>query len=453
MTNAATLTSEAVSTESSQTRTYTRTSVGPVIAAVGREDTRHLLVTAKAVAAMLGTNVKVVSVVPPLFVSQATGAPVHVPEEEAELDLRDSIARLVEREVRAVEDESPDVSWEVVLGDVADVLTTRATNLDASMLVMGLGRHRAVERLLAAETTLRVMRHTSAPVLAINGDFDGHAKCVVVATDFSPRSALAAQAVIPLLAKDAALHLVHAWQPSGSNAPSIAAMEKRYADGLGERFARLRDALDIPGDVRVTTTVLEGNVVERLLEYAQGTKADLMVAARQGLSFLTRLMVGSVTTALIRGAHCSVLVVPEPSYAALDRMQRRLSGTTRSRDPAQWHQLLQDFTQRNAGRRCELEVDDPDIGAQRQESGYALLGASYDPRDCRVELMIGGSHAGASHLSRALSEVQSVAILCDNEDQDVGLCLRHGNGQTLLRFLPDRGTSGILNDVRHNGHA
>jgi nucleotide-binding universal stress UspA family protein len=317
------------------------------------------------------------------------------------------------------------------------VVTSRASHLGASLLVMGLGRHRAVEKLLAAETTLRVMRHSSAPVLAIDAGFDGVPKRVVVATDFSARSAIAAQAVIPLLDDGATLHLVHVWQPSGSSAPSIVAMEKRYADTIAERFARLRAVLAVPPGVSVTTSTVEGNVVERVLEFADSANADLLVAGRQGLSFLTRLMVGSVTTALIRGARCSVLVVPEPSYPALDRMQRQLTGTTNTKDPAHWQQALADFTHRNAGRRCELEVDDPDIGAQRQESGYAFLGASYDPHDCRVELMIGGSHAGASHLSRGVSEVQSVAVLCDRDGHDLGLCLRHGNGQTLLRFVPD----------------
>jgi nucleotide-binding universal stress UspA family protein len=408
-----------------------------VLAAVGREDIHHLLAAANSVAARLGASVRVVSVLPPIFVSEVAGAPVYVPAAEAELDLRESISRMVEREVRSVADESSDMTWEVALGDVASVLTSRASHFGASLLVMGLGRHRAVERLLAAETTLRVMRHASAPVLAINASFDGAPKRVVVATDFSPRSALAAQAVIPLLADGATLHLVHVWQPSGSRAPSIVAMEKRYADALPDRFARLRSVLAVPARVAVTTSVLEGNVVERLLEFADSSSADLVVAGRQGLSFLTRLMVGSVTTALVRGARCSVLVVPEPSYPALDRMQRQLTGTTSTRDPARWQEALSDFTHRNAGRRCELEVDDPDIGAQQQESGYAFLGASYDPRDCRVELMIGGSHAGASHLSRGVSEVQSVAVVCDHDGHDLGLCLRHGNGQTLLRFVPE----------------
>ena len=434
MTRSATLVPEGVGTTAE--RPHAR--VGPVIVAVGQEHVHELLVVAQAVAIRLGTSVRLVSVVPPLFVSAVADGPVCVPAEEVNADLGESISRMVAREVRKVGGDVPGTSWEVGYGDVASVLTTRASRLDASMLLMGLGRHRAVEKLLAAETTLRVMRHASVPVLAVAGGFDGSAECVVVATDFSPRSALAAQAALPLLADGATLHLVHAWQRSSLRTPAIVEKEQRYADAIPERFDRLRAVLDIPDGVRVTTNTLEGGVAEGLLEFAERSNADLIVAGRQGLSFLTRLLVGSVTTALVRGAHCSVLVVPDPSFDALDHMQRLLTGTTRTKDPSRWQEVLQAFTRRNAGRRCVLEVDDPDIGAQLQESGYAFLGASYDPHDGRVELMIGGSHEGASHVTRSMSAVRSIGVLCDRNDQDVGLCLANGRGQTLLRFLPDR---------------
>jgi nucleotide-binding universal stress UspA family protein len=303
-------------TVSTNAAEQTRKGSGPVIVAVGREDVHHLLTAGNALATRLGTSVRVISVVPPILVSGMSGAPIYVPAAEAEMDVRDSIAHMVEREVTRVAGQAPGTSWEVVDGDAAAVLTERASSLRASMLLMGLGRHRAVEQLLAAETTLRVMRHCSAPVLAVNADFDGAPKRAVVATDFSARSALAAQAAIPLLAEGATLHLVHVWQPSGSRAPSIVAAEKRYADSLAERFARLRSVLTVPSGVTVTTSAIEGNVVERVLDFAETTDADLLVAGRQGLSFLTRLMVGSVTTALVRGARCPVLIIPEPSYPA-----------------------------------------------------------------------------------------------------------------------------------------
>ena len=415
-------------------RTHSRH--GPVIVAVGREDIPHLLSTAQAIAARIDAEVRVVSVVPPIFVPDVSGAPVYLPSVDVEKELRDSVAELVQREIRQVADDPDAVSWEVALGDVASVLTSRANTLGASMLVMGIGQHRPIDRLLAAETTLRVVRSASAPVLAIGDAFDGRPRHVVVATDFSARSALAAQAVLPLLADGATLHLVHVWQRSGLTKDSILAMEERYVAGIPGHFARLRAALAIPPGVSVTTNVIEGSVAERLLDFADSASADLIVAGRQGLSFLMRFFVGSVTTALVRSARCAVLVVPDASSTALDRMQRRLTGTSHSEEPARWHELLASFTHRNVGRRADLEVDDPDLGAQTQERGYAFLGATYDPHDERAELMLGGSHAGASHLSRGVTSVDSIAVLSDANGADLGLCLRHGRGQTLLLFGP-----------------
>lgn len=293
-----------------------------MIAAAGHEHVRHLLSVAQAVAARLGTRVQVVSALPPAVVPPMVGAPVYVPAVRAEMDVRESISHMLEREVRAVAGEASDMRWDVAVGDAAEVLTTRASSLGASMLVMGLGPHRAVDQLVAGETTLRVMRHVSVPVLAVNDAFDGTARQVVVATDFSPRSVLAAQAALPLLADAATLYLLHVWQRSESADPALLAAQQRYADQLPDQFAHLRAVLDLPAGVRVTTSTAEGDVVERVLEFAERVNADLVVAGRQGLSFLTRLMVGSVTTALVRRAQCSVLVVPEPSSVAPDHAQR-----------------------------------------------------------------------------------------------------------------------------------
>ena len=60
---------------------------------------------------------------------------------------------------------------------------------------------------------------------------------------------------------------------------------------------------------------------------------------------------------------------------------------------ADWIRELSAFTARNAGRRTVLEVDGMDIGAQREEQGYPLRGVAYDPRDGRVEIMLGDALA------------------------------------------------------------
>jgi len=103
-------------------------------------------------------------------------------------------------------------------------------------------------------------------------------------------------------------------------------------------------------------------------------------------------------------------------------------------DRPEWSAKLNEFTNRNIGRRGTLEVDDPDIGAQAQEHDYPLLGAAYDPHDGRVELMFGELGDVGRHLTRSIGDVDEIDTLTNDRGRDVALRISHGAGQTLLTF-------------------
>jgi hypothetical protein len=129
------------------------------------------------------------------------------------------------------------------------------------------------------------------------------------------------------------------------------------------------------------------------------------------------------------------LLVALPIFTELERMQRVLVGTSESRASRDWADQLAAFTGRNAGRRTRLEVDDPAIGAQTQETGYVFTGAFYDTHACRVQILLGEPGAGRVHLSRSIGDVDSVSVLTDASERDTALRIAHGSGQTLLTFL------------------
>ena len=85
-----------------------------------------------------------------------------------------------------------------------------------------------------------------------------------------------------------------------------------------------------------------------------------------------------------------------------------------------------------AGRLTSIEVDDPELGAQGQESGYPLLGVAFDHNDQRVEIMVGELQGPAHHLTRNIGDVRSVDILRDATGRDWILRVAHGSGQTIL---------------------
>jgi nucleotide-binding universal stress UspA family protein len=73
----------------------------------------------------------------------------------------------------------------------------------------------------------------------------------------------------------------------------------------------------VPPDVRVSTLVLEGPPTKRILEEAERWGSDLILIGSHGRGRLARLVLGSVSHAVVLHAHCSVEVVrPRQKIAA-----------------------------------------------------------------------------------------------------------------------------------------
>jgi nucleotide-binding universal stress UspA family protein len=73
------------------------------------------------------------------------------------------------------------------------------------------------------------------------------------------------------------------------------------------------------GVAAVETVLLEGDPVDRVLEYAGQHPPDLIVAGSRGLSEAGRFFLGSVSDGILHHARCSVLVVKSPAAHATKR--------------------------------------------------------------------------------------------------------------------------------------
>jgi hypothetical protein len=99
-----------------------------------------------------------------------------------------------------------------------------------------------------------------------------------------------------------------------------------------------------------------------------------------------------------------------------------------------WARALAEFTRRNAGRRTVLEEDGLEIGAQQAEHDQVLRGVAFDPRDGRVDIML-GEQASLEHLTRSVDHPREIGILRDGMGRDRALRIGHDTGQTLLRLV------------------
>lgn len=228
------------------------------------------------------------------------------------------LARRIRGELTAHGDGALTVDVDVLEGPSAQTVVDSAHVCNARMIVVGTGQHDPIGRYIYGERALEIAAIADRPVLIVPGTAVAAAPSVaVVAVDFSPASARAAQAALPLLSAGARLILVHV-KPGATHADENAgwwndSYERRCAD----LFAQFIRALPQDTGVTIESKFLRGDAVHGLLDYAKAEGADLIACGRLGHSLMARVFVGSVSTALVRHASCPVLVAPElPSDAA-----------------------------------------------------------------------------------------------------------------------------------------
>lgn len=198
----------------------------------------------------------------------------------------------------------------VVVGSVADEVARLARREHATLIITGIGRHKPIDRLLASETALKIVRVAPAPVLAVAPDAHGRPHTAVAAMDFGPASVQAARLGRALLAPDGDLVLAHVRPGVDVLGAWGEGWESLYETGAERRFAEIRQEIGAPDGVRVESMLLRGDTSAELLATAEARNAEVIVVAAQPHSRLERFLLGSTTAKLLRGAHCSVLVLP-----------------------------------------------------------------------------------------------------------------------------------------------
>lgn len=337
------------------------------------------------------------------------------------------------RQVRARATELGDPAWPVTLeiGDPAATIVRVARERGARMIVMGLGRHDVAERLFGPELTLQVMRSASVPVLAVPATMRDLPRRALVAVDFSEQSLRAARLAADLVTGGQPLDLAHV-EPRAAGAEEWGALRALYREEVTQQLAEVSARLARCGR-RTGSTILSGDPARALLERASGSEAELIAMGTQGRGFVHRMLLGSVATRVVRQSRCAVLVVPrsalQPSVHGLP------PGWTQdgSDDPAAWPVMLTEFTRANAQRLVRMELDGPAAGTQ--VDGFPLRGVAYDPRDRKVEIMLGPLTGAGPHLTHVLAGVRRVDVLRDERGRDEVLRLEHEDAQTRLTLL------------------
>lgn len=183
-----------------------------------------------------------------------------------------------------------------------------AQQTDAELVVLGIGRHGPLDRLFGSETALHVVRSAARATLAVPTTMTGAPTHALVGMDFSDSALAAARLAARLVGPTGRLTLVHV-EPVGEPVPSmLAEWHGVYAEGVQAAFARTITGLGLPRTLQVETVTLAGHAANALLGLIERTGADLVTLGRHSYGAIERLLLGSVTTRVLRSATCAVAV-------------------------------------------------------------------------------------------------------------------------------------------------
>jgi nucleotide-binding universal stress UspA family protein len=278
-----------------------------VFATNGSAEADAALRFASALAKREELLLRVLTVLEPLpaLPAQPAGAAYHM---TIEMEQSDRILDRVRDTLSS--SNSPSAVTCMLVGSPSATIAEAARAWSAQYIVLGAGRHGAIERLLAGDTVVRVLRHSVVPVIAVPSTRGALPRNGVVAVDFGEASLAAARSAATVIG-EGTLRLVHVRPEIDLPATDPGAWSAIYESGADALLAQLTEELGkAHPSLHVETTILRGHVPTVLLDFAARMRAELIAVGQHGHGVVDRFLFGSVANAIVRSAPCAVLVAP-----------------------------------------------------------------------------------------------------------------------------------------------
>lgn len=244
-------------------------------------------------------------------------------DEEEESARLSAAAAALRQQVAKTRGHGPEPSTEVVVaGRPAAEINARVRSVAADLVVLGPGRRRFPGATLLGSTTDRVIRTSRVPCLLANAPLRTPPRTVLLATDFSPPAARARDVIAGWLRG-------FLGEPSaGAPPPSLVVLcVSAFGDRtppptspaalLDAEMERIRAKLGTRKMAIQPVVYSAALVLEGIRHVAHERDADLVVVGTHGYNPLSRMLVGSVATAVAAHLDRAILVVPpQPPHDA-----------------------------------------------------------------------------------------------------------------------------------------
>jgi len=194
-------------------------------------------------------------------------------------------------------------------GEASQRIAAVAAEERCGLVVMGRRGISRLERMMVGSVTARVIGHSPVDVLVVPMGATIGRETVLVATDGSSNSAVAAAKAVDFAAsyggRVVALSVVDVPDEFYAEAPAA-------VDQLIEKARGYVAAVAVQAEkagVGCTVAVREGVSAAAIVQHAKDEAAGLIAMGSHGRTGLSRLLMGSVTEKVIGHAPCPVLVV------------------------------------------------------------------------------------------------------------------------------------------------
>ena len=185
-----------------------------------------------------------------------------------------------------------------------------------TMIVMGRRGRSGLKRLMIGSVTTRVIGHAPCNVLVVPKAAKLEFRNILVATDGSNYSAVAATEAIGLAKQNNSALTVISVIPSELVTPMDIDFTVNQREFIAEKEMHeaeknakaVKEAAEKEG-VFVKAYILSGKPADAIIETAREKKADLIVLGSHGRTGLEKLLMGSVAERVIVLAACPVMVV------------------------------------------------------------------------------------------------------------------------------------------------
>jgi nucleotide-binding universal stress UspA family protein len=208
--------------------------------------------------------------------------------------------------------------FRVILGKPFLGIAQAARDCGADLIVIGPHRRQLLQAILIGTTAERTIRTADRPVLMANGVPTGPYRRALAASDLSTASESTIRAANALGLLDRLnVSLLHVFSVPGTGLMSRAAVsdDEKQSYIAGERKRAADEVASFLDKIKVEglSTILKpdtANIAETICATADELSAELIVIGTCGRSAIARVLMGSVTEAVLRNSERDVLAIP-----------------------------------------------------------------------------------------------------------------------------------------------